>query len=68
MNKPMNEQLKALVETVERLRLDQYPDLDGDLVRQLLEIHADIGAAEADYGRAVEQTIEQYLSDEVRDA
>jgi len=68
MKKATDDQLHALVETIERLRKEQYSHLSEGLVRELLEIHADLGAAEADYGRAAEQAIERYLSGEAPNA
>lgn len=59
-----DEQLRSLLDTVERLRRDQFPDLDPALVSTILHLHADGTAADGDLAREVEQAVERYLAEE----
>jgi len=54
--------LRMLLQTVERLRAERYPHLDADLVQELLQLHADPAASDADLARHVEQSVERHLS------
>jgi len=63
--KPKSEdQFRSLLETVERLRREKFPRLDADLVRELLRMHADGGAADAELTRGAEQAVERCLPKE----
>lgn len=57
------DQLQSLLDAVERLRRDKYPALDANLVSELLRMHANSGAGDAEIARGVEQTVERYLTD-----
>jgi hypothetical protein len=57
-----NEQFQALLDTVERLRSEKFPDLDSRLVRELLRLHSDGGDADSELARAVEQSVEHHLT------
>lgn len=61
---PRDDQQHALLATVERIRREQFPHLDPALVREILRIHADSAAGDAEMSRAVEQTVEQQLTKE----
>ena len=58
------EHVQSLLDTVERLRRDKYPHLDAGLVRELLRLHADAGATEAELAREAEQTVERRIAKE----
>ncbi len=58
------EHVQSLLDTVERLRQDKYPHLDPGLVRELLRLHADAGAAESELARGAEQAVERRLGKE----
>lgn len=60
-----DDQFQSLLDTVERLRREQYPDLDQELVREVLRLHSDAGAADTEIVRSAEQTVERYLAREV---
>jgi len=66
MNEPRagmdDDQLRSLLETVERIRAERFPHLDGTVVAQLLRLHADAGAGDGDLARAVEQAVDDMLS------
>lgn len=67
MSDPMpnnDEQLHALLATVERLRGERFPHLDAALVRELLLLHADPSFGRADLARGVEQAVERHLAEE----
>lgn len=53
--------IESLLDTVERLRRDKYAHLDAGLVRELLRLHADAGATDAELARAAEQEVEHRL-------
>lgn len=57
-------QLQALMDTVERLRRDHFPQIDESLVREVLSLHADAAATPAELGRRVEQAVERRLTKE----
>lgn len=59
-----DDQIKSLLETVERLRRDKFPHLDTDLVCELLQLHAAGQTADAALARAVEQAVERRLAKE----
>lgn len=59
------DQFQSLLDTVERLRREQYPDLDEELVREILRLHADAGEADGETVRTAEQTVERYLAREL---
>jgi len=58
------EQLKSLLEAVERLRKDKFSHLDAELVRELLRLHAAGQTANAEIARSVEQAVERRLTKE----
>ncbi len=63
--KPEKEdQLHSLLEAVERLRKDCFPHLDGQLVKDILRLHADPGFADTELARNVEQAVERRLRGE----
>jgi len=57
-----DDQLRSLLETVERIRAERFPDLDAAMVEQLLRLHADSSAGDGELTRAVEQAVEDMLS------
>ena len=56
------DQLQSLLDTVERIRRERFPTLDSGVVSEILRLHADMGAGDADLARAVEQVVDQHLS------
>jgi len=52
----------ALFETVERIRVERFSHLDAELVRRVLQLHADPAASESDLARGLDQIIERHLS------
>lgn len=61
-NKHIDEQFQSLLETVERIRIDRFPHLDAELVRDLLRVHADGSTADADIARETERQVEARLT------
>lgn len=59
-----DEQLKSLLDTLERLRKERFPQLDAELVRELMRLHAAGQTADAEIARNVEQAVERSLSKE----
>ena len=57
-----DDQFKALLNTVEKLRADTFPTLDADLVRELLRMHGSGLPADAETSRRVEQAVEAQLA------
>jgi len=55
------DQLQSLLDTVERLRRDAFPDLDSQLVEEILRLHADPAAVDLELTRSVEQAVERHL-------
>ena len=55
-------QFQSLLDTVERLRSERYPDLDEKLVREILRVHSAGEDADSETVRAVEQVFELYLN------
>ena len=68
MSDTKEDQLAALLATVERLRAERYPGLDADMVREVLLAHADPAGADADPARGVEKLIERYMANGAPDA
>jgi hypothetical protein len=62
MSETKEDQLAALLATVERLRVDRYPGLNAGMVREVLLAHADPSAPDTDLSRVAEKLIERYLS------
>lgn len=68
----MNEQQKAardaqlhmLIETVEQIRAEKYPDVPANLVKQMLLRHGDAAASETDLARDLEKEVDSYLGQE----
>jgi len=56
------EQFQSLLDTVERLRRERFPQIDAGLLRELLRLHADGGAADSELSRGSEQVVEQHLA------
>lgn len=57
-----DDQFQSLLDTVERLRKEKFPQLDSALVRELLRLHADGTAADGELARGVEQAVEGRLT------
>ena len=55
-------QFQSLLDTVERLRREHFSHLDAGLVREVLTLHADAAAADAELARNVEQAVERHLT------
>lgn len=55
-------QLKALLETVEGIRSEEFPDVPAELVRRILVHHADPAASETELMRLLEQLVDDHLS------
>lgn len=64
-NSNSRDQFHLLLETVERLRREQYPDLDETLVREILSLHADVVEADGETARSAEQIVDRYLGREL---
>ncbi|WP_367394712.1 hypothetical protein [Cupriavidus sp. Agwp_2] len=56
------DQFQSLLDTVERLRCENFPTLDSTLVRDILRLHADSAAGDGELARGVEQAVERYLA------
>ena len=59
-----DDQFRSLLGTVERLRSERFSHLDAGLVEEILRVHADPAAADADLARSVEQAVERHLAKE----
>lgn len=57
-----DDQFQSLLDTVERLRKEKFPQLDAALVREILRLHSDAGAIDAELTRGAEQAVERYLN------
>jgi len=57
-------QFDSLLDTIERLRSDKFSHLGAALVRDLLRLHADASAADAELTRGVEEIVERRLAEE----
>ena len=55
-------QFQSLLDAVERLRKEHSSQLDANVVREVLSLHADAAAADTELSRIVEQTVERYLA------
>ncbi|MNJ68255.1 hypothetical protein D3C81_2089690 [compost metagenome] len=64
-NSNTEDQFQSLLDTVERLRCEHYPDLDEELVREILRLHAETGEINGETVRTVEQTVERHLAREL---
>lgn len=60
MPRANDDNLQALIDTVEHVRQERFPHLDAALVRELLQLHAE-GSSDAEIGRLAEQAVEQVL-------
>lgn len=68
----MNEQQKAardaqlhtLIETVEIIRAEKYPELPADLIKQMLLRHGDATTAETALVRELEKEVDSHLGKE----
>lgn len=47
----------SLIDTMERIRAEQFPHLDREIVRELLRLHADQNATPQILGRAIDEAI-----------
>ena len=56
------ERLAKLLETVEGLRAQDFADLDGDLVKAILALHADAAVDDSELARMTEKVVEDYLT------
>lgn len=61
---PDNEQLKALIATVEQLRADKYADVPAAIVREMLLRHQDAAATETELLRALETIVNDAVKQE----
>lgn len=55
-------QISTLLDTIERLRREQFSHLDPTLVRDILRLHVEGKTADAEILRSVEQVVELSLS------
>lgn len=62
------EQLEVLLETVERIRQQKYPEIPSGLVRQVLLGHSDAAATDTDLVREFEKLAGEALRQENKDA
>jgi hypothetical protein len=58
----LDERLAALLETVEGLRAQKFADLDSNLVKAILALHADAAADDVELARKTEKIVEEYLA------
>lgn len=56
------DQFQSLLDSVERIRRENFPGLDSVVVAEILRLHADPGAGDVELARAVELIVDQYLS------
>lgn len=54
---------RSLPDALERIRAERFPHLDRDLVREILRLHADIGASPQGLARAVDEAIAKRLGE-----
>lgn len=59
-----DDQLRTLIETVERIRAEKYADVPASLVKQMLLRHGDAGAIEADLVRDLERLVDDAMKQE----
>ena len=57
-------QLHGLVEVVEGIRAEKYPEIPANLVRQMLLSHGDATATETDLVRGLEKLVDSILGEE----
>lgn len=57
------EQFEQLLATVERLRRAKFPSIGAEVVRELLVLHADVAASDADLVRDAEAAVEKRLAE-----
>ena len=50
--------------TLERLRLEKYPELDPKLIEAIISIQSDFMEAPAEANKRISQVLEQYLQNE----
>lgn len=55
-------QFQALLETVERLRIEKFSSLDPALVKEILWVHSNSAAETADLSRGVEMAVDRFLN------
>ncbi len=60
-----NEQLHTLIETVEQIRKQKYPELPANLVKKMLLRHGDTATSEMDQVRDLEQEVDCHLGLEI---
>lgn len=60
----MTKMKNDLQETLERIRVEKYPDLDPALVASIAEVQADYMESQSDAYRRIKQVIETYLQNE----
>jgi len=63
-----DDQLRTLLETVERIRAEKYADVPAGLVKQILLRHGDAAATEAELVRDLEKLVDDAMKQEGRDA
>jgi hypothetical protein len=54
---------RSLFDTMERIRAEQFPHIDRELVREILRLHADQAATPQVLARAVDEAIAQRLGE-----
>lgn len=59
---PPEDQMRALLEAVERLRRERFEQLDPTLVREIMQMHFEGKTPDAEILRRLEQAVERHLS------
>lgn len=59
-----DDQLRALIETVEVIRAEKYADVPADLVKQVLLRHGDAAATETELVRDLEKLVDDAIKQE----
>jgi len=60
----LGERLAALLETVEGLRAQKFPELDAYLIKAILALHADSAVDDVGLARKTEKFVEEFLARE----
>jgi hypothetical protein len=58
----IDDQFQSLLQAVEGIRKERFPDLEAEVVRELLRIHANGSIADAEIARETERRVEAYLA------
>ncbi|MGH8645010.1 MAG: hypothetical protein ACREX4_11345 [Gammaproteobacteria bacterium] len=59
----IDDQFQSLLQAVESIRSEQFSDLDPELVRELLRLHADGAMSDAQVTREIERRVEAHLAE-----